>query len=126
MLPGALPPSPEAEPGQPGPTAASGAITGNLCLVDAVDLVRIEELFGVPLVYLAPDEHVEQVGIDVAVFLELAQDLQGVGQRLAFLVRSVPSSEGLEDVGDTHDPRLHRHLFAREAARIALSVHALE
>ena len=70
-------------------------------------------------------EDVEQVRIDVAVELELAEDRQRFGQRLALLVGPVLGGERLEDVGDAHDARLHRHLLALQAARIALAVHAL-
>ena len=47
------------------------------------------------------------------------------GQRLALLVRPVRGGERLEDVGDSHAARLHRHLRPGEPARIALAVHAL-
>src|SRR5262245_38452848 len=107
------------------PRSRSGPVAGDARLVDLVDLLRVEEHLGVALVDLALDEHVEQVRVDVAVLLHAAEDLKRLGQRLALLVGTVLGGERLEDVGDAHAARLHRHLLAREALRVALAVHAL-
>ena len=56
---------------------------------------------------------------------ELTEYPQRFRERLAGLVRPVLRGERLEDVGDAHDPGLHRHLLAGQPPRIALSVHAL-
>src|SRR4029077_6495702 len=88
------------------PRTGSGPVPGDRALVDLIDLLPVEEHLGIALVHLAPDEHVEQVGIHLAVFLPAARDLERLGQRLALLVGPVLRRQGLEDVGDTHAPRL--------------------
>src|SRR5262245_65978558 len=100
-------------------------VAGDLRYVYFIDLVGVEELPGILLVDLLPQEHVEEIRIDVAVQLELAEYGERLGERLALLVRPVLGGERLEDVGDPHAARLDRHLLAGEAARIALAVHAL-
>src|SRR6185369_12751772 len=54
--------------------------------IDGVDLGRVHALAGVREIDLLPHEDVEEVGVDVAVQLELAQDPQRFRQGLSLLV----------------------------------------
>jgi hypothetical protein len=94
-------------------------------LRDVVDLVRMHELLGVFQIHLFPDEHVEQVRVDVPVELELAKYLERFGEGLALLVGTIGRGQRLEYVGDSHHPRLHAHVFALEPARVTLAIHPL-
>src|SRR5207248_11337689 len=107
-----------------GQVGSSGQ-SGYFSFVDMVDLVRIEELLGVAEIDLLADEYIEQVRVDMSVQPEGPEDLQRFGKRLAALVRPVLGGQRLENVGDPHDPRLHRHLFPLQSTRITLPVHAL-
>src|SRR5262249_32521022 len=98
-------------------------VTRDLAHVHLVDLVRVEELPGVGVVDLLPHEDVEEIRVDVAVQLELAEYRQRLGERLALLVGPVLRRQRLEDVGDAHAARLDRHLLALQPPRIALAVH---
>src|SRR6476469_1443830 len=84
--------------------------TGNLREIDFVDLLRVEELLRVAQINLLPNEYVEQVRIDVAIELELAQNGQRFGERLALLVWTILCGQCFEDIGDAHHTCLHRHL----------------
>src|SRR6266481_3577375 len=94
-------------------------------LIDIVDLIGVEKLLGVTQVHLPTHKYVKQVRVDVPVQLEVSEDLQRLRKRLAGLVGSVLGRQRLENIGNSHDPRLHRHLLPTEAPRVALSVHAL-
>src|SRR3954469_13572224 len=85
-------------------------VAGDQGFVDLVDLLFVHVLEGELQVDLAADEDVEQVGIDMAVLREVAEDAQRLRQHLALLVRAVLGGQRLEDVGDRHQPRLDRHL----------------
>src|SRR5712692_10693366 len=95
--------------------------SGYFAFVDLVDLIRIEKLLGVAEIDLLADKYIEQVRVDVPVQPEVSEDLQRLGKRLAALVRPVLGGQRLENIGDSHDPRLHRHLLAAEAPGVALS-----
>src|SRR5882672_6127115 len=82
-----------------------------LGFVDLVDLIGVEKSLGVTQVDLLANEYVEQVRVDVSVQPEVSEDLQRFGKRFAALVRPVLGSQRLENIGDSHDPRLHRHLL---------------
>ena len=49
------------------------------CLIDLVELGRIEKLLGVAPIDALFDEDIEQVGIDMAAFLEAGHDAHGLG-----------------------------------------------
>ncbi len=78
-------------------------VSGDLALVNIVDLLFVEEHLGVAQVHLPAHEDVEQVRVDMAVQPEFAEDLQRLGQGFALLIGPVLRGEGLEDVGDAHD-----------------------
>src|SRR6266545_3617849 len=95
-----------------------------LALVDLVDLIGVEKLLGVAQVHLPAHKYVEQVRVDVSVQLEVSEDLQRFGKRLAALVGPVLGSQRLEYIGDPHDPRLNRHLLPFQSTSVTLPVHA--
>src|SRR5712691_7222889 len=103
----------------------SSSKSGYLAFVDLVDLIGVKKLLGVAQVDLVANKYVEQVRVDVPVQLEVSEDLQRFGKRLAALVRPVLGSQRLENIGDPHDPRLYRHLLPLQSARVTLAVHAL-
>src|SRR5688572_20840407 len=71
-----------------------GVVAGDLGRIHGVDLLGVEELLRVAHVHLVAHEDVEEVGIDVAADLHLAQDRERVGQGLARLVRAVLGGQG--------------------------------
>src|SRR5258706_8608648 len=96
-----------------------------LGFVDLVDLIGVEESLGVTQVDLLANEYVEQIRVDVPVQPEVSEDPEGLGKRFTALVRPVLGGQRLENIGDSHDPRLHRHLLPLQSTRVALPVHAL-
>ena len=52
-------------------------------------------------------------------------DAERLGQFERLLVGSLAGGQRLEHIGDRHDPRRHRHLFAGQPAREAAPVHTL-
>src|SRR5882762_6628037 len=105
--------------------AGSRSKSGYLAFVDLVDLIGIEKLLGVAQINLLADKYVEQIRVDMSVELEVSEDLQRLGKRLAALVRPVLGGQRLENIGDPHYPCLHRHLLPLQSTRITLPVHAL-
>src|SRR5207248_83583 len=82
--------------------ASVGLVARDLRFVDLVHLLLVEEHLGVASVHLAAHEDVEEVGIDMVIFLHAPEDLERLRQRLALLVGAVFGGERLEDVSDPH------------------------
>ena len=99
--------------------------TGDTTQIYFIDLLRSQKLARVIQIHLFAYKHIEQVGIDMPVELELSEDGQRFGQGLAYLVRPVFGGQGFEDIRDAHHPGLYRHLIPYQPARVTLAIHAL-
>ena len=80
-----------------------------------VNLLWIEESLGVLLIDFLLDKHFEQIGVDVAVVLEPAQNIKRFAQCIGHLVRAVAGGQCFKYVRNCHHTGLYRHLVTGEA-----------